>query len=187
MLIPFNQDGQVSMKKGEVVFSAVCVVFFGFMAVQTLELLGKGRPSEMGSGSWPMLLLSAGAMLSLGLLALNLIKFLKKRNAGEARIPAGAAGGAGEDGAAASVRKKVSLCIVALLLYILILPYAGFVLSTGLFALGCMWALEERRPWVLVGSPILITALVLVVFAKFISMPLPKGVGLFADFSRLFY
>jgi len=56
-----------------------------------------------------------------------------------------------------------------------------------LFALGCMWALEERRPWVLVGSPILITALVLVVFAKFISMPLPKGVGLFADFSRLFY
>lgn len=175
------------MKKGEIVFCAVCVAFFGFMLTQTFELLGKGRLGEMGSGFWPMLLLSAGALLSLGLFMLNLIRYLKKRKSPEVPLKDGAADSTAEDSADPSARKKLSLCIAALLLYILILPYAGFVLSTGLFTLGCIWALEERRSWVLIASPILVTALVLMVFAKFISMPLPKGVGIFADFSRLFY
>jgi len=174
------------MKKGEVVFSAVCVVIFRVHGGADPRVAGKGAAERDGQRFLADASSLSRAMLSLSLLALNLIKFLKKRIAGEARIPAGAAGGAGEDGAAASVRKKVSLCIVTLLLYILILPYPLRSFH-GLVCAGVHVGARERRPWVLVGSPILITALVLVVFAKFISMPLPKGVGLFADFSRLFY
>jgi uncharacterized membrane protein len=40
---------------------------------------------------------------------------------------------------------------------------------------------------VLVISPVLITAAIIVVFAKFITIPLPKGVGILAAFSRFFY
>jgi hypothetical protein len=47
--------------------------------------------------------------------------------------------------------------------------------------------LEERRKWVLISSPFLITALVIVVFSKFIVIPFPRGMGLFAAFSRFFY
>ena len=56
-----------------------------------------------------------------------------------------------------------------------------------LFILAFILALDERRKTVLIISPLLITAVIIVVFAKFITMPLPKGVGIFAEFSRLFY
>jgi hypothetical protein len=47
--------------------------------------------------------------------------------------------------------------------------------------------LDERRKSVLIISPVLIPAVIIIVFGKFITMPLPKGVGVFAAFSRLFY
>jgi uncharacterized membrane protein len=56
-----------------------------------------------------------------------------------------------------------------------------------LFILTFILALEERRMKVLAISPVLITAAIIVVFAKFITIPLPKGVGIFAAFSRFFY
>ena len=67
------------------------------------------------------------------------------------------------------------------------LPWIGFILSTLLFILAFILALEEKRKLVLIISPPLITAVVILIFAKFIMMPLPKGVGIFAEFSRLFY
>ncbi len=56
-----------------------------------------------------------------------------------------------------------------------------------LFILAFILALEEKRKLVLIISPLLITAVIMLIFAKFIMMPLPKGVGIFAEFSRLFY
>ena len=56
-----------------------------------------------------------------------------------------------------------------------------------LFILVFILALEEKRKLVLIISPLLITAAIILIFAKFIMMPLPKGVGIFAEFSRLFY
>jgi hypothetical protein len=40
---------------------------------------------------------------------------------------------------------------------------------------------------VLALSPFLVTAVIVAVFAKFITIPFPKGVGVFAELSRLFY
>jgi hypothetical protein len=40
---------------------------------------------------------------------------------------------------------------------------------------------------VLATSPVLMTAVIMGVFAKFITIPFPKGIGVFAEFSRLFY
>jgi putative effector of murein hydrolase len=56
-----------------------------------------------------------------------------------------------------------------------------------LFILAFILALDERRKTVLIISPLLITVVIIVVFAKFITISLPKGVGVFAEFSRLFY
>ncbi len=56
-----------------------------------------------------------------------------------------------------------------------------------LFILAFILALEEKRRLVLIISPPLITAVVILIFAKFIMMPLPRGAGIFAEFSRLFY
>ena len=169
------------MKKGEIVFSSVCVAFFGFMLTQTFELLGQGRAGEVGSGLWPFMALLVSIVLSL----LMLIASIKKSKT---------AAGQGEQAAApeAKAEKKrarvtVALSVVCFLAYIIAMPLIGFVLATFLYILAFALALGERRRWVLAVSPVLVTAVILGVFAKFISIPFPKGMGIFAEFSRLFY
>ena len=73
------------------------------------------------------------------------------------------------------------------LTYIIVTPWIGFILATLLYILVFALVLGERRRWVLTISPVLITAVIMGVFAKFITIPFPKGVGVFAEFSRLFY
>jgi putative tricarboxylic transport membrane protein len=77
--------------------------------------------------------------------------------------------------------------MLCLFLYIAAMPWIGFVLSTFLFVFVFAVSLGERRKLVLSVSPFLVTAMIVAVFAKFITIPFPRGVGMFAAFSRLFY
>ena len=176
-----SKNGRVVMKKGEIVFSGVCVAFFGFMLFETFDLLGQGRPGEVGSGLWPFMALSVSLVLSL----LMLIASVKKSRAAAGKAPP-------ELSAEAVAEKRrqrttVTLSIVTFLAYILVMPWIGFILATLIYILAFALALGERRRWVLAVSPFLVTAVIIGVFAKFITIPFPKGIGVFADFSRLFY
>jgi putative tricarboxylic transport membrane protein len=168
------------MKKGEVVFFAVCVAFFGFMFYEGLDLRTHGRSGEIGSALWPLIALGAGTLLSV----LMLVKSIRTARA--------AVSGAEELTPEAAAEKKharitVTLSILCFLAYILVMPWIGFILATFFYTLAFALALGERRRWVLTVSPFLVTAAIIAVFAKFITIPFPKGVGIFADFSRLFY
>jgi putative tricarboxylic transport membrane protein len=169
------------MKKGEIVFSGACAAFFAFMLFETLDLLGQGRPGEVGSGFWPSMALA----VSLGLSLLMLVASIKK-------YKAAAREGVRELSAEAVAEKRrqrttVILSIVTFLAYIIVMPWIGFILATLIYILAFAWALGERRRWVLAVSPFLVTAVIVGVFAKFITIPFPKGIGVFAEFSRLLY
>jgi putative tricarboxylic transport membrane protein len=84
-------------------------------------------------------------------------------------------------------RKKIALSSILLLLYIIIMPWIGFGLSTLLYAPAFILVLGERRKLVLILSPLLVAVFVILIFSRFIAIPFPKGVGIFAAFSRLFY
>jgi uncharacterized membrane protein (DUF485 family) len=175
------KKGRVTMKKGEIIFSGVCVAFFGFMLFETLDLLEKGRAGEMGSGLWPFLALSAATVLSLLLMIASVKKARAAAREGNSQPTA-------EDIAEKKRQRiTVALSIVCFLAYILLMPWIGFILATLLYVLAFALALGERRRWVLTLSPLLVTAVIMGVFAKFITIPFPKGVGIFADFSRLIY
>jgi putative tricarboxylic transport membrane protein len=169
------------MQKGEVALSAVCVAFFSFMLTQAYALHGVGRFGEVGSGFWPLLSLAASTLLSVIWLISNVLKYARQQGKStEDSTP--------EDNAAAwSRRRKVGLSLACLLVYIVALPWIGFIVSSVLFILAFVLVLDERRKSVLIISPVLIPAVIIIVFGKFITMPLPKGVGVFAAFSRLFY
>jgi len=169
------------MKKGEIVFGALCVAFFSFMFYEAVKLHGVGRFGEVGSGFWPMLSLGVSVLLSLSWLVSTLAAFFAaKGKTVEVPSPETLA-------EAVSRRKKVALSIVCILVYIVVMPWIGFVLSTFLFVPAFALALEERRKLVLILSPFLVTAIMIFVFARFISIPFPKGLGIFTEFSRLFY
>ena len=171
------------MKKDELVANGAVIAFFAFMLVQAVELKFVRRIGDMGSGFWPILVLSFATFLSILVLIFNTRTYLqeKKARTGEPIEPAKSAQEIKER------RMKLVLSVVCLLIYILIMPYIGFVLSTFFYVLAFILALGERRKWVLVISPFLVTAMAVAVFGKFITMPLPRGVDAFAAFSRFFY
>jgi putative tricarboxylic transport membrane protein len=169
------------MKKSEIVFFAICVAFFGFMFYEGLDLAGQGRSGEIGSGLWPLIALGASALFSVALLISSINKYR-----GEAE------GAAAERTPEAVAEKRqqrvtVTLSVVCFLVYMVAIPWAGFILSTLVYIPAFALALGERRRWVLFVSPFLLTAIIVAVFAKFITIPFPKGVGIFAEFSRWFY
>ena len=171
------------MKRDELIFILILVVFFGFMLFQSLGLHGVRRFGEMGSGFWPILVLAMALILSGLLLGTSFYKYQEGK-----RTPPSAPGAPGEGTMELkSGRKKFALTVIFLLLYILVMPWAGFIASTGIYVFVFILALGERRKPVLAISPILVTAMVVVVFVKFLSIPLPKGVGVFATLSRFFY
>lgn len=171
------------MKRDEIIANVVIIAFFIFMLINSFKLHEIKRFGEMGSGFWPILALSAATLLSIVLLISNLRKYIreKKMETGEMSISPEAKFDL------KNRRKKFVLSLICLLGYILIMPWIGFVLSTLVYVFAFILALGERRKFILALSPFLVTALTVIIFARFIKMPLPKGVDFFAAFSRLIY
>ena len=171
------------MKKGQIIGNAVILVFFLFLLIDSLKLHEIRRFGEMGSGFWPILILSSAALLSAFLLLSSILKFRKgkgKEEPEETLSP--------EDLASRKKQRNiVILCAVVTLAYIFAMQAIGFALATFFYVLAFVLVLGERRKSVLIVSPVLVTALILVVFSRLIAMPLPKGMGFFADLSRFFF
>ncbi len=174
---------EVFMKRDEIIANAVLLAFFIFMLMNSFKLHEIKRFGEVGSGFWPILTLSTATLLSILLLVSTLIRYFKGKKKGSVETSVSQEALADLK----SRRRKFVLSVIFLLIYILVMPWIGFVLSTLIYVLAFILALEERRKYVLIVSPILVTALIVVIFAKFIVIPFPRGVGIFADFSRLIY
>jgi putative tricarboxylic transport membrane protein len=171
------------MKRDEIIANFVIIAFFIFMLIHSLKLHQIRRFGEVGSGFWPILILSTASLLSIILLVSTLIKYLneKKKTSVEVSVSKEALVDL------KNRRRKFVLSVILLFIYVLIMPWIGFVLATLLYVLAFILALEERRKYVLAMSPILVTALIVIIFTKFIVIPFPRGVGIFAAFSRLIY
>jgi len=171
------------MKRDEIVANIVIIAFFIFMLINSFKLHAIRRFGEMGSGFWPMLTLSAATLLSIILLISTITKHLKEKKKSSVEVTISKEAFVDLK----NRRKKFVLSVILLLIYIIVMPWIGFVLSTLIYVLAFILALEERRKYVLIISPILVTALVITIFANFIAIPFPRGVGIFAAFSRLIY
>ena len=171
------------MKKGDILGNAILVSFFLFMLLDSLKLHEVRRFGEMGSGFWPTLILSMAILLSALLLISSFLKSRKKKGKKEPE--------SSPSSEEIAIRKRqgkiVAFCATVTLVYIFVMQGIGFALATLLYVLVFILVLGERRKWVLIVSPVVVTALVLVIFSKFIAIPFPKGIGFFADLSRLLF
>lgn len=71
--------------------------------------------------------------------------------------------------------------------YIYSMTRVGFLPSTFVFSLAFLWFVGERRPVVLVAIPVTIVGAILGVFTRLLVVPLPRGTGVFLQFSTFFY
>jgi putative tricarboxylic transport membrane protein len=171
------------MKKGQIIGNAVILVFFLFLLIDSLKLHEIRRFGEVGSGFWPILILSMAALMSAFLLLSSILQFRKGKGNEEPEETLSPEELAGRK----KQRNIVILCAVVTLGYLFAMQGIGFALATFLYVLAFILVLGERRKSVLIVSPVVVTALILVVFSKLIAMPLPKGMGFFADLSRFLF
>lgn len=166
----------MKMRNAEPLFFGVCIAFFAFMDYQAINQMGKGRAGEIGSGFWPFVALTACVVLS----AVQFFRSLRRT-----APQAGSKEHTEEN--VSSRRRALVLTVISFLLYLIAIPWIGFVAATFFFIPAVSASLGERRWKVLCVSPVVITFLITMVFARFIAIPFPRGVGLFASFSRLLY
>jgi putative tricarboxylic transport membrane protein len=71
--------------------------------------------------------------------------------------------------------------------YVYSMTRIGFVPSTFVFSLVFLRFVGERRPLVLAVIPVTIVVAILGVFTRLLVVPLPRGSGIFLEFSTFFY
>jgi putative tricarboxylic transport membrane protein len=170
------------MKKGPIIGNVVILVFFLFLLLQSFKLHEIRRFGEIGSGFWPILILALASVLSAILLFSSLRK-RKEKGGKDAEEPSSPESIASRKRA----RRIVVISSGATLVYLFAMQWVGFALATLFYILAFIVILGERRKWVLIFSPVLVTVFILVVFSKFIAIPFPKGIGIFAELSRFFF
>jgi len=77
--------------------------------------------------------------------------------------------------------------ILVLFLYMFLISYIGYIMSTLAFTLAAMLMLGNRNKVHLILTPLLTTGLVFIIFTHAMYIPLPKGISVFRTFSQIFH
>ena len=164
------------MFKGEI---TICgVVFFASLYLYMIAASYKGHEiyGKLGPGFWPKFILIAMMVLSLWI-AVDAFRARKKT--------AGDKSGAAAKSAVSRIHFFLALTLI--IAYLVLLNVAGFIALTPFFLIAFMVLLGEKSwPW-MIGLSIGMTVLIVIAFTQAMYVPLPRGIGIFHDFSVLFY
>lgn len=161
------------MFKGEIITSAIILIGSFFLYWETFKFKGHEVYAKLGPSYWPKFLL----ILLMGLSVLVAIDALRQRRKGE-RVKA----------EIQPLHKVKFLTAIGFIVsYFILLNIFGFILLTPFFLVAFMYLLGERKwVWMIIIS-VGITLIIIYVFTKAMYVPLPRGKGIFLDFSHLFY
>ncbi|WP_349367712.1 tripartite tricarboxylate transporter TctB family protein [Salinarimonas sp.] len=139
------------------------------------------RYAGIDTDFWPKIVFAALTIVS-GLLVVRTVLDLRATAGGSRAGPASS-----KEAQPRSTAWRVVAMGALILGYYLAFRYTGFAIATLLFlwAAGLVMRFGNVKALVLF-SPIFTVALV-VVFSRFLSLPLPRGVGPFYELNRLFY
>ena len=159
----------------DLIMGVVWLLFAASMFISTFGYRDVGSLAAVGPAYWPRFLL--GGMILLALLSIART-LLRNKISGQAQA------------AEADGRVHPNLFWVTgglTLVYTLAMPYLGFLVATIGFLLAMLWAVRIRGyvmlPTLSVGFSLLLVAL----FAKLMSVPLPRGEGIFRSISLWLY
>ncbi len=71
---------------------------------------------------------------------------------------------------------KVLCLVAALILWYVLLRPVGFIIMTALLMAVSMLLLGNRRTWQLIAIPVICSAVIYVIFAHMLNVPLPAGI-----------
>ncbi len=161
------------MFKGEIITSAIIFVGSLFLYLETLKFEGHEVYAKLGPSYWPKFLL----ILLMGLSVMVAIDAFRQRRK---------EGGVKEE--IQPLRKgKFLMAMGFIVAYFILINIFGFILLTPFFLVAFMYLLGVRKKVWMVIISIGITFIIIYVFTKAMYVPLPRGKGIFLNFSHLFY
>jgi hypothetical protein len=146
----------------------------------SFEFAGEVGTYAWGAASWPR-----GVILLMAIAALA--QFAIRRRALGRRETAAPAATAELLPRSAPARVKLTAALGLPLVYVYLLPHAGFYATTPFFLAAYLVILGERRPAALILAPLIVYALINLVFTKLFYVALPTGTWPgFYEFSNWF-
>ena len=161
------------MLKGELAFSLLIFVVALFLFWETGSF---AKPeTTMGPSFWPRIVLGVIIVLA-GIASAGTIQAIARR-------------GGWREPLMTMDRSKVRFFVAAGLgvAYLFLMPLVGFIFATPVFMIAFMLLLGEKSVGWMLGVSVAMTAVIVVLFTKAMYVPLPRGEGLFRQFSLLFY
>lgn len=140
------------------------------------------RYQNVDSDFWPKALLIISGLLAIGLCYQNIVATLAYRKQRSLKTPNEKLSDEN------SVNwKKLLLVSLLVITYFAGLKYAGFLFSTVAFLSIAVHLVSYPNRLAKALFPFVFTAMIIVIFAKTLSLPLPRGIGFFYDINLLFY
>lgn len=161
--------------RANIVWGAILACGSGFLLWVAYRPVKHGLLDTGVSGMvWPQMILWGLLLLSLLLLAQGCV--------GELRAHANRQ----QDVSSSHFQRPILLALVGAI-YFAVFDELGFIASTLLFAASTVLLLGRRRPIEVSSFSVGFTAILVILFVKVLNVPLPRGVGVFREFSLLFY
>jgi putative tricarboxylic transport membrane protein len=162
---------------GEILLTILIVLASIFLLVATGSFPTYQSKGLAGPALWPRIILIM--LIFLGLIVLvGLIRKMARKDPS----PRSEAGESQEQ-----VLPRVFVVMAFCILYTLLMKTIGFLLLSLLFQILVLWVMGVRNPRSLIVGPILLTTALYGLFIRMLHNPLPRGVGIFYDISRMLY
>lgn len=165
---------------GEVLVTG-CIFFVSLILILTVNLHIRISPlrdagESVGPQFWPVLLL----ILLCAFSAITFVKALQK-----VRIQK-----VDEEKETAYIQQfsdaRLWAIIIAIFLYLTLLPYLGFIVMTVIFSVACGVIIHLKRVKNLLFA-FIATVFLTYVFGNLLTIPLPRGIGILREASYFFY
>lgn len=168
----------------DMVFTLLFLLFFGVVLVGIDKWIGAFRPTqtfETGPKLFPMILASIAVVLSISILIGQILKYRSTDGSDKKEC-------AGEETITPIVKQYVLMTtLLTLFIFIYAMEYVGFLVSSLFLLLALQYTLGNRNWTRIVLFALGIIAVNFLVFIQLLQIQLPRGVGIFEQFSLLFY
>lgn len=173
------------------VLSIIFIVFAGVFLFFSLQLPPSESSDLIGPGAWPTFILSLMLFLSIVLLVRSIMewkgKAVKKPEVTELTELQK------EEN---EVKEKIEnppsfsykhwMVAMMLLLYLLLMPWTGFTITTIILVLPLAWLLGMERKINILVTALASSLVFSYVFITLLRLPLPRGIAIFEDISLFF-
>lgn len=173
--------------RANIITAVLTILFSVFFLISAMNIPNHRSSVVIGPTEWPMMIL--GFMMAMGILLI--ITSIKEHKKGIST--SGATVELSGDELMSDLRNQniVSgghwFILLAIAIYIILLPIIGFLFATPILFLFLAWLLGLKKKRILILVTVIAMVIFVLLFIYALNIPFPRGIGIFRSISFLIY